>query len=113
MSKEENAIQSAIMQYLFYNKIFHWRNNNTPIYDVTRKRFRAMPKGAIKGVSDILGILPDGRFLAIEVKKPRSYMSKEQKLFIKNINENGGVAFMARSIDDVKKHLINHYKELI
>lgn len=59
----------------------------------------------IKGTSDILGILPDGRFLAIEVKSATGRLSEEQKFFIFQINANGGKAFMARTIQDVETEL--------
>lgn len=100
---KETDIQMAILEALWYNKIFAWRNNNTPIFDITKKIYRALPKGSMKGVSDILGIYK-GRFLAIEVKQFGKYASKEQKEFIKNVNDAGGIAFVARSIDDLKTH---------
>jgi len=62
----------------------------------------------MKGIPDILGILPGGAFLAIEVKKPKpdkTYPSKEQKAFMKRINDDGGIAFVARDVDTVKKML--------
>lgn len=102
---KETQIQNTILEYLKWKKIYCWRNNNTPIYDPVGKRFRRMPKGSIKGVSDILGILLDGRFFAIEVKVKGKYPSKEQKEFMKSINKNGGVAFVARSLEDVRNYL--------
>lgn len=101
----EKETENAIMEFLWWNKIYSWRNNNTPIFDPERKLFRKMPKWGLKGTSDILGILKDGRFLAIEVKSAKGVVSQEQKDFIKNINDNGGKAFVARSIDDVRKEL--------
>jgi hypothetical protein len=40
----EAQIQRAICDYLALRRHFFYRNNNTPIYDATRKAFRAMPK---------------------------------------------------------------------
>ena len=100
----ENEVLQSICEYLWYNKILFWRNNNTPTYDVTNKRFRRMPKWSRKGVPDIIGSYKN-RLLAIEVKKIGSYPTKEQKELINEINASGGIAFVARSIDDVKKHL--------
>lgn len=57
--------------------------------------------GSTPGVSDILGVLPGGRFLAIEVKTQRGRVSDPQQAFMDNINRNGGLAFVARSVDDV------------
>jgi hypothetical protein len=98
----ENEIQNSIIEYLQWKKITCWRNQSIGVYDVKNKSFRRLPKYAISGVSDILGILPSGRFLAIEVKSKTGTLSQNQKDFIKNINDNKGLAFMARSIDDVE-----------
>lgn len=99
----ENEVQKAIMQYLWYNKIFFYRNNNFPAYDTKRKAYRQMPPGTMRGVSDIVGIYK-GKPFYIEVKKPepdKTYPAKEQKDFIKKVQDEGGIAFVARSIDDV------------
>lgn len=97
--EKESDIQKAILRYLELKKIYAWTNKTTGTWDVKGNFFR---KGStLKGVSDILGILKGGKFLAIEIKKKGNYASQEQKLFIKNINDRGGIAFVAYSIDDV------------
>jgi hypothetical protein len=53
------------------------------------------------GVADILGILKDGRFLAIEVKSPTGKVPPHQQLFLDEISGRGGVAFVARSVEEV------------
>lgn len=58
-----------------------------------------------KGISDIIGCMPDGRFLAIKVKKPRGRVSPEQAEFIESVKKNDGVAFVAHSLDDVIRNL--------
>lgn len=52
------------------------------------------------GVADILGIF-NGRFLAIEVKRPGNPLTRCQKHFLDSVNREGGIGFVARSIDDV------------
>lgn len=102
----EKEVQNSIMDYLLYKRYFVWRNNNVGLFDVKSKSFMRMPKYAMKGVADILGVLPDGRFLAIEVKRDKTCKpSIEQKEFIDKVNNNQGVAFVATSIDDVVKEL--------
>ncbi len=64
--------------------------------------------GALKGVPDILGVLPDGRFLGIEVKSPQGFCSKEQIEFIEQASFFGGIAFVAKSLDDVKARLVDY-----
>jgi len=52
------------------------------------------------GVSDIIGCY-HGRFMAIEVKAPSGKISEAQQAFIDSVNAAGGLAFVARSVDDV------------
>lgn len=56
------------------------------------------------GVPDILCCL-NGMFLGIEVKKDDGVVSKIQEYHIAKIKEAGGKAFVARSVDDVKKEI--------
>ena len=59
-------------------------------------------------MSDILGILPDGRFLAVECKREKGgVVSPEQKEFLLNINANGGVGIVVHSVDELAKALEN------
>lgn len=67
------------------------------------------------GISDIVGLLPDGRFLAIEVKhegwNPPSPRAKayrhyhRQKCFIEDVTRSGGIGFFAASLDAVVQKL--------
>lgn len=112
---KEIDIQNSILAYLNAIGIFCWRNNSVGVYDPTKKLFRKpMGKYQINGVSDILGIIkrPINQtnsnglyasiFLAIEVKSEKGRVSDSQKEFLNNIESRGGVAFVARSIEDVK-----------
>jgi hypothetical protein len=55
------------------------------------------------GVSDILGVMPDGtgRMLAVEVKASRGVQSPDQILFQKRLERLGGIYILARSVEDV------------
>ncbi|MDR5799050.1 MULTISPECIES: VRR-NUC domain-containing protein [Caballeronia] len=44
------------------------------------------------GVSDIIGQLKDGRFLAVEVKRPGNTPTDDQWAFLRNVASGGGVA---------------------
>ena len=58
-----------------------------------------------KGLSDIIGQMRDGRFLAVEVKRRKGgVVSPEQREFLARTAECGGVAFIARSAVDVKRN---------
>jgi hypothetical protein len=100
----EKHIQRQILEYLDLKGIFAWRNNSGAVFSEYKGRKRMIRYG-LKGSSDILGILNDGRFLAIEVKKPDGKPTTEQLEFIDRINKNGGLAFIARSITEVIKNI--------
>lgn len=107
----ENDIQNSILELLRWKKIVAWRNNNGAVYDISSGNFRKKNKWEkIAGSPvDILGILPDGRFLAIEVKKDEKEKPSEgQKEFLRNISNNQGVAFVAHSLACVRLYLKNY-----
>ena len=58
-------------------------------------------RAAFKGCSDILGQLRDGRLLAVECKRNGEQPTPDQQAFLLHVAAHAGVAFVARSIDDV------------
>ena len=83
---KEKEITHSIRSLLKQFGIFHF------------KHFGGL--GAQKGVSDLLGCY-QGRFMALEVKTAAGKASPEQIKFIEDVNKNGGIAGVVRSIDDV------------
>lgn len=55
------------------------------------------------GSADIVGILPGGRALACECKTGRGELSAEQARFFRAVNAVGGLGFVARSVEDVRR----------
>ena len=104
MAKAENKIQLEIIKWLKAESILCWRNNSMGVYDPKFGGYRSNPY-AMRGVGDIIGVLPDGRFFSCEVKTPKGKTSADQVLFIKRCTRSNGVAFVARSIEDTKKAL--------
>lgn len=100
MKSNETKIQSAIIDYLTLKKHFFTRINNIPVYDQRRKVYRAMPKGCMKGVPDIL-VMWRGFPVWLEVKD-KGRQSKEQKEFQARCEEQGIEYWVVKSIDDVK-----------
>lgn len=60
------------------------------------------------GISDLIGV-HNGKFVAIEVKTPcnKKGTTQLQDWFIEKVNRAGGVGFVATSIDDINKNLID------
>ena len=55
-----------------------------------------------KGVPDIIGQLRDGRFFAIEVKRPGELATNEQAEFLRMVAECGGVSGVANNWQQAK-----------
>lgn len=91
----EGKIKREIQDYLEARHIFHWVNQAGKIPG--RKLLKT-------GISDILGCF-NGRLLAIEVKSESGRATKEQGQFIADVLFSGGIAFIARSLEDVRKEL--------
>lgn len=112
MKATEKQIENAILEYLSYKPGFFWKNQSVGVYDPQKKVFRkAWGKHQINGVSDILGVLPCGTFVAIEVKTSKGRLTDNQKHFISIILDNNAIAFVARSIKDVEEHLNDYWRK--
>ena len=82
-----------------------YRINNGAVYDVKKKVYR---KGVQrKGIPDIIGII-NGRFFGIEVKIGADRQSADQKEIEREINDAGGVYFVAKSYDDYLNKIDAH-----
>lgn len=67
---------------------------------------RKVKTGLCVGSSDIIGWTKDGRFLAVEVKSPGGEKKTnkkrlaDQKNFIQQVNNAGGIGFIATSKEE-------------
>jgi len=86
----EKEITKAIRGYLKLRQVFHW------------KVWQGL--GSHKGVADIIGIY-NGKFLAIEVKTKKGKLSDHQRTFLQAVEDEGGIAIVARSVEDVINNL--------
>ena len=93
----ERNIQSQIMIALSSAGCLVFRNNTGALTDKTGRLVRY---GLCKGSSDIIGVCPDGRFLAVEVKTAKNRLTPDQERFILAVKASGGRAGVARSVDD-------------
>ena len=119
----ETQITLAIMELLAMHKVFAWRaNTGGAAYPDGKGGFYHVKFG-FKGVSDIIGLVPGrairevskgvfechphpyGRFFAIEVKRPGGRLTANQAAFLAAVRAHGGIAFVAESVEDVRKEL--------
>lgn len=84
----EDKVQDHIKSYLTKKRIYHWR-------------FQAQSN--LNGIPDIL-CLYKGFFIGLELKREKGgHATGLQLRKIKNINENGGIGVLVRSVEDVDK----------
>ena len=94
-----NTVTAQIIRYLTYNRYNVWRQNTVGVYDQRRGVFRKNANTK-KGVSDIIGFDPNGRFVAIEIKIGKDKLSEEQTQFLAEVQAAGGLAIVAHSLED-------------
>jgi hypothetical protein len=97
----EGAVVKACLDYLKLRGAYVWRNNTGALRDKTN---RPVFFGKV-GSSDIVGLLPGGRFIAVECKAPGGRPSGRQLQFLNEIERMGGLAVIARSVEDLEKSL--------
>ena len=96
----ESVILKSIMEYLRYEPKVAWRMrcNSGTFMDGDRY----ISSTSQRGLSDIVGMLKGGRCFCIEVKSKTGKVMEHQTEFLELIKSGGGLAGIARSIDDVK-----------
>ena len=94
----ETAVVKQCLQVLSYLHIYAWRNNTQGTYLKAKNAYMFHGK---RGVADIIGLFPNGRFLAVEVKAPNKLngQSESQKEFETEIIKNGGVYLLVDSAE--------------
>ena len=105
LKEKESDIVKAILTFLAYKKIPAWRNNSGMVFLNDKKYGRRAIKMGKAGVSDIIGCLPNGRILCLEVKTAKGQPTELQADFLAEIIRNKGVAGIVRSIEDVEELL--------
>ena len=105
MKTPEKLVLRACMDYLrtLRPDIVAWRSNNAGVRvgeGASRYAFHGT-----KGVPDIVGVLPGGRFLGIECKSDIGRQSPEQEDMQERIEAAGGRYLLVRSAADLAEGL--------
>ncbi|SEA59515.1 VRR-NUC domain-containing protein [Arachidicoccus rhizosphaerae] len=100
----ESRLQADITQW-FWNTypehrgmLFHV--NNKARNAIEGNKFKAM--GVVKGVSDLVLVLPQGRILFIELKTPTGSQEAAQKEWQAKVQERGHNYIIIRSLEEFK-----------
>jgi hypothetical protein len=105
MGAPENMVKNACLQYLNVLGIMAWSNNTGAVKYRNGAGADRFLRFGYKGSADIIGCMPDGRFLAVECKTEKGRVSESQREFLAGIKKSGGVAVVARCVEDVAEVL--------
>jgi len=112
MELSEKQIQDSIFDFLVRSRCLTIRINQGAAWFQNRpggKKYfvqfllwavPGLPKSN-KGVSDIIALSPKGTLYAFEVKKPGRRETKEQRYFLEQVNERGGIGRVVRDVQEV------------
>ena len=101
MKQPESKVVAQCLTFLRLRRVFAWRNNTGAA--VAGKQIIHF---GLVGSSDIIGVAKDGRFLAVECKRQGGgVLSNAQRVFLDKVKQNGGVAMVVHSVDELKQGL--------
>jgi hypothetical protein len=100
--RRESAALAEVLKVLRHHSAVAWiQRQNSGMAKVGGRFVRF----GWKGCSDLLGMMRDGRLLAVECKAPGGKMRAEQAEFLSLVRRFGGVAFVAKDCRDVLREL--------
>lgn len=99
---QETKLMHQIMAALSEKQCFVMRTNSGVYFDSKGNRITV----GFKGLSDLVGFRPDGRFFALEIKTPTGRPSKEQILFVDFCMSHGAIAGIVNSVESALKTVL-------
>lgn len=88
---KEAEISKQIRKFLGINKILHWKVVESP--------------WCRAGLADICGVLPGGRHLEVEIKRPGLLLRPNQAQHLDMVNNAGGLGICVHSVKELQESL--------
>lgn len=109
---KESDLLSYALTLLRRLDVLAWRVPNGPVLHSINGGQRVFKKSPIKGFPDIAGVMPTGKFFAIELKTDKGRLSPEQLEWITKLNMTGAMAIVLRSKEQIDEfaHAISKMK---
>lgn len=101
----ETDLKRSIVDYLRLLGFLAWVQNVGAVKFKNAQGKQRFIKFGFAGLSDILCVLPGGRFMVVETKRLDNVASQAQKDFMADVERRGGIAVLAYSLDDVDERL--------
>lgn len=97
----EKEVVKECLEYLKILGIYAYRTNTGAAEYQDRAGKKRFVRYGKPGVSDITGVMPGGRFIAVECKAANGRLSNHQTAYLRDIERMGGLAIVARSAGDI------------
>lgn len=101
MKRNETAFVRAALDFLHTKGVRAWRENSGGMTATHNGKKRFVRFSGAPGKSDIIGIMPNGRFLAVECKTGKNKPTEIQQAFLAMVKDAGGLAIVAYDLDDI------------
>jgi len=106
---KEAELLSFALNCLKQSGLVYWRVPNGPVmHSINGKMIRKC--SPVKGFPDLAGVLPNGKFFAIELKTDKGRLSPEQIEWITKLNHSGAIAVVLRSKDEIREFVASASK---
>lgn len=97
----ESVVLKQCLEYLKLKGICAWRQNSGSFAGEHKGKKRFVKFSGADGITDLVGVLPNGKFIGIEIKRPGGKPKPHQEEFMRMIIRNNGVAFWVDSVDQL------------
>jgi len=101
MDHEESILQAEMVQHLQKQGIYFFSVPNEAAGKDKLRTMRMMGMGMRPGVADMVLVMPGGKVVFVEVKKPDGKQSDSQKKFECKVLSLGHLYYIVRSITDL------------
>jgi hypothetical protein len=102
----ETRLVKACLDVLQIKGCIVWRQNQGMMRYEYKGKAGVVPfTRGVKGISDIIGLTPSGRFLAVEAKVGKNTTTPEQAAFIARVNRAGGLGLVVYSVTELIQRL--------
>lgn len=96
-----SALLNECLLTLSARGILAWANNTGALRD----RSDRLVRYGCSGSHDILGVMPGGRAIGVEVKVGRDQLRPNQRAFHAAFAQRGGLSIVAKSVADLEQAL--------
>lgn len=103
--RSESVIQQQVLRYLRARGIVVWKGGGGAFRLKDAKGKMRYARFGTVGQADLIGLLPGGRLLAIEVKTLKGRCTPEQRLFLDTIAQQGGAAMVVHSVAECHEYI--------